>query len=382
MSSRSGSMVTAATGPRLSLAPPKSGSSTAAQSHVPPAAAVAADPLLPSDLAPMPVSFNAGSPGLARHILCYGDSLTAGYYSKGRRFEPYARALAEGLDLAGLSCKVSFCGHSGRTAEEMVHAAGSSLTDVVGLRGKGLLRMLEEDGPFDLVIIMAGTNDLGFGATHAQLLEWLRSLHAMCHDRGVRTMALAPPPAPCSNSAREGDRRQLLASIQRWCHGVERIVSCVDPADYLPMSESKVWDHDGLHFSPVGSRALGRGLAKLCLDLVATVEQKAQNFFSKHVAQPLQQPPQLSQPPPHKQAPPPQQQRQLSTGLLAGRQTTVAAAVQAQAAPLPTLLRAPCSMQKAQAWSHQPPAVPTAAAALASARVVHQRRQPMYAGGA
>lgn len=231
------------------------------------------EPMLPCDLKRMPLTFKTGLPGPAKHILCYGDSLTAGYFNKGRSFEPYARALTEKLADIGMACRISFCGFSGRTAEEMVQTASGSLKDIVGLRGKGLIRTLEEDGPFDLVIIMAGTNDLGFGADHSQIIGWLQSLHAMCHERCVPTVSLAPPPAPCSGPAREVNRQHLAAKLKRALQvcrkGVERMATIIDPADHVPMENAKLWDPDGLHFSAAGSRTLGRGLAAVVVERLA-----------------------------------------------------------------------------------------------------------------
>lgn len=224
----------------------------------------------PAELMRMPLTFDTGMPGPAKHILCYGDSLTAGFFNKGHSFEPYARTLCEKLADSGMACKVSFCGFSGRTAEDMVQTAAGSLSCVVGLRGKGLIRTLEEDGPFDLVLIMAGTNDLGFGATHERLLGWLRRLHRICHERGTPTVCLAPPPAPCAGKPREGDRQRLVALLRRAFQGNDGKVIAMDPAEYVSAADAKLWDHDGLHFSQAGSRALGRGLASLVLEWFAS----------------------------------------------------------------------------------------------------------------
>lgn len=233
------------------------------------AAPAAADYWLPSELAQMPVTLRApASPAgrSSRRILCYGDSLTAGFFSGGTRFEPYARALLRELSAAGVSCEVSLCGHSGRTTREMVEAANSTLRDVVGLQGKGLSRILQENGPFDLVLIMAGTNDMGYGAQQDEILERLRSLHEVSHRCGVDTVVLAPPPAPHSGAGREVIRQRLVRLLHRMAGTTDRIVACVDPADYLPASETRFWDPDGLHFSPAGSRQLGKCLATLAME--------------------------------------------------------------------------------------------------------------------
>lgn len=226
-------------------------------------------PMRASDLTTMPVALSttAGSGTQPpRRILCYGDSLTVGFHSRGASFEPYAQALVREFNIAGVSCEVSFCGHSGRTAKDMVEAADSSLRDVVGLRGKGLRRILQENGPFDLALIMAGTNDMGFGAQHEEILRHLRMLHEVCHERSVPTVALAPPPAPSAGAARELTRQRLVGLLQNMAQRSDRIVACVDPGDYLPSSGTRFWDPDGLHFSAAGSQQLGRCLATLAME--------------------------------------------------------------------------------------------------------------------
>lgn len=220
--------------------------------------------LVKQELASMPVSFVAGEGGMSkRRILCYGDSLTVGYCSSGQLFEPYGRALSQQLAAAGVACEVSICGLSGRTAKEMAAAATSTLVDVCGNRGKGLRRALEEDGPFDLVIIMAGTNDMGHGTPLQSILQDIHSLHETCHARCVPTVALAPPPAPGVGAAREALRQSFVGMLRTALQCMRGTVCCVDPADYVPLASPAFWERDGLHFSPLGSRTLGHHLAKL-----------------------------------------------------------------------------------------------------------------------
>ena len=60
-------------------------------------------------------------------------------------------------------------------------------------RGQGLGSILEERGPFDLVLIMAGTNDLAMGVAPGMVVHSIQALHAECQMRGVRTVALGVP---------------------------------------------------------------------------------------------------------------------------------------------------------------------------------------------
>lgn len=223
-------------------------------------------PLLPKALASMPVTFVARQTKPIRRILCYGDSLTAGFCSGGRQFEPYGRAMRDALADGGFACDVAICGHSGMTTHEMACAVGSALVDVVGCCGKGLRRILEEDGPFDLVLIMSGTNDMGKGAHQDSVLKSLGQLHAICHAQGVPTVALAPPPAPGQGRDRELSRLSLLQRVQHMTHNTPGIWACIDPAESLPATDARLWEKDGLHFSILGSRTLGKYLAVLAAE--------------------------------------------------------------------------------------------------------------------
>lgn len=226
-------------------------------------------PLGKDALAKMPVSFgkpDAGE-GAPVRVLCYGDSLTAGFADGGCAFEPYGRALAEAMAGLGTPCEVSVCGLSGKTASEMVAGMDSGLTDMMGNWGKGLRRALREDGPFDLVVIMAGTNDIGYGHRPEEIVKDVRQLHVACHELGVKTCLLPPPSAPCGDAPWHATRRQAKQRMEEFAESMSSIACVIDPSTIVPAiagsaaSGASMWDPDKLHFSPVGSRCLGKELA-------------------------------------------------------------------------------------------------------------------------
>mmetsp|Transcript_101831 Transcript_101831/g.263159 ORF Transcript_101831/g.263159 Transcript_101831/m.263159 type:complete len:389 (-) Transcript_101831:409-1575(-) len=235
----------------------------------------AAQPPMPS-IGPMPVSFcSRAQPAVgqpARKVLCYGDSLTAGFCAEGRKYAPYGRALAEALSAAsgGSACEVFVNGHSGHTTEQMVSNLNElAVSDVGGMIGKGLRRCLDEVRP-DLVVIMTGTNDLGRDAHPQTVLEDISRLHAECHVRGVPTVAIAPPPAPRApqGSAFESNRRRLVSLLSNWARSAYQTLTFVDPAEIVPaVAGARVWDPDQLHFSPAGSHLLAQRLSKLLATL-------------------------------------------------------------------------------------------------------------------
>ena len=98
----------------------------------------------------------ASPSGEGMRLLIYGDSLTAGYHSNGLRFSPWAPALRA---LLGVEA-VDAVGHSGWTSSEMRAAMDEEAADVCGLKKPGMRLAMRTQGPFDAVVILAGTNDL------------------------------------------------------------------------------------------------------------------------------------------------------------------------------------------------------------------------------
>lgn len=202
--------------------------------------------------------------GPRRRILCYGDSLTAGYCDGGRSFAPYGNALERSLTDAGTACEVSVCGLSGHTAKRMAtELCAANARDICGRVGRGLQRVLDEDASPDLVVIMAGTNDLGHGTPPEEIVSHVARLHAACHARDIPTVALT---APCpAKDFRDG----LAAELTRWARTVPNVLACLDTEELVPRGEgSPLWDKDTLHLTPEGSRTLGQRLARHVLPML------------------------------------------------------------------------------------------------------------------
>jgi len=167
------------------------------------------------------------------------------------------------------------------TAEEMAQGSHASLVDQCGIPWKGLARVLDEDGPFDLVIIMAGTNDLPYAHTRATAAANLRQLHLACHRHNVPTIALAPPPAPVGNQRWRNNRQVLLEEMVVELRDLRAQVTCMDPGQMLLATDAMMWDPDGLHFSQIGSYALGKSLAKSVLEVCDPSEDGTPRRFER-----------------------------------------------------------------------------------------------------
>uniref|UniRef100_A0A7S4JXD0 SGNH hydrolase-type esterase domain-containing protein n=2 Tax=Odontella aurita TaxID=265563 RepID=A0A7S4JXD0_9STRA len=212
-------------------------------------------------------------------FLCYGDSLTAGYCSP--EFAPYADALSESLGGAA----VDHAGMSGWTAERMVRRADSDRESAFGLVYPGLRRLVRcrSGRRYSVVILMAGTNDLGFVPAEA-IAANLARLHSMCHDAGVNTVAVTVPQSAFASdvtargrlSLREKQREvnDLLRDFAADANsgsGSSRERRClfVDMESRVPWSEGSAdWMSDGLHMSKAGYEKFGRLLGPLISNFV------------------------------------------------------------------------------------------------------------------
>lgn len=186
------------------------------------------------------------------------------------KFEPYGRSLAKVLGaLLKAPCEVLVCGHSGHTASEMVaNMDKNAITDVGGQVGKGLRRsLMEASRPFDLVLLMTGTNDIGKSVEPSTVLEDIIKLHEVCKKHGVPSVALSPPPIPMDAFV-EGNRRHLRDLIAMWSSTAKNVRAFIDPGHFIPATVAKAWDPDRLHFSPMGSQLLGQQLANTVLPLL------------------------------------------------------------------------------------------------------------------
>ena len=184
-------------------------------------------------------------------ILCYGDSLTAGTSGFNEEY-PYAPYLEAKLrETRGDNVMVRYRGLPGWTTEHMVE-------DLDGER-TGLRSALRKD--LSLVILLAGTNDMGYGKSADEITANLKLLHNVCLDYGVpKTLAIGIPP---SGYQSQNEAAAALAStVSANLEALEedpRVTFVPFPFEYERDGDN--WYPDGLHFSKTGYKLLGESLA-------------------------------------------------------------------------------------------------------------------------
>ncbi|PKY05169.1 SGNH hydrolase [Aspergillus campestris IBT 28561] len=193
-------------------------------------------------------------------ILCFGNSLTAGYYQFGLDYHPYAWKLESRL-------KAAFPSHT-----FLVNAEGLPGDLAIGPPGRFLPRIQEKCGErhYDWVIVLGGTNDLGYGYAPERIYPALQDAWNVALTGGSKVLALTIPECAAKNAALDSKRADLNARIL--AHEAERF-HAFDLHAKIPYHASseefkeKMWD-DGLHLTPHGYDLVGNEVADHLIELI------------------------------------------------------------------------------------------------------------------
>lgn len=118
-------------------------------------------------------------------ILCFGDSLTAGYTASGLKYHPYHKVLGRKLREAfpGLRVEISSDGLDG------------GLTQHFSWRLRTIYREHgpPQEVPFDWIIVLGGTNDLSLHVPPGTIFEHLERTWSFAKLRKCKVLALTVP---------------------------------------------------------------------------------------------------------------------------------------------------------------------------------------------
>ena len=205
---------------------------------------------------------DAGMVIAAPKVFCYGDSLTAGTSPPLNQEFPYAKHLQEKLrTMPGLeSSIVRWKGYPGWTSSALLSEGGlPALLDNIHASA----------GTLDLMIILAGSNDLAYETDSQAILNSITDMHDIALSKGSKTIALGIPPSGWqvqSNSARVL-ANSVNSQLESWAKENESIFFAPFPIQEFDRS-SGFWSPDGLHFSPDGYKKIGESLVPIVADIL------------------------------------------------------------------------------------------------------------------
>jgi acyl-CoA thioesterase-1 len=174
-------------------------------------------------------------------IICFGDSLTAGFRSPttddpGPTDTPYGTFLQQHLSTRAVVRVSGVCGE--RTAEMVERLP----RDVLRLRPS-------------YVVILGGTNDLGWNVPPPEVMTNLRHMYESARESAIRPVAVTVPSIRGFDAYIAG-RLELNRMIQTYC--ADNDMPCVDlfgaTAEPLTGRLAAPYSNDGLHLSISGYR--------------------------------------------------------------------------------------------------------------------------------
>lgn len=185
-------------------------------------------------------------------IVCFGDSLTAGYQSPTRdvpciQETPYGSFFQE---IVGAQATVITSGVCGEVTADMV---GRFRPDVLAQRP-------------DYVVILGGTNDLGWNKRPAEIFSHLRHMYELALGAGIRPVAVT---VPSIRMAADPHAREWVQDLVRRRQDLNRLIldyaarHAVASVDlFTATAEPDTWllapcySNDGLHLTTEGYRKM------------------------------------------------------------------------------------------------------------------------------
>lgn len=198
-------------------------------------------------------------------ILCFGDSLTSGFCHHGLTEHPYSDRLKELITSA--------------FPHRQVHIFTNGEPGDIASNQPWERRLAEElkKRPYDWVIVLGGTNDIGNALTGEQTMKGLERTWRSILFKGSQLLALTIPEChvkiPWLDEARDHVNEKILNYKARNFH-VFDLNKALPYYSLSPNDREEYWD-DGLHLSPSGYDWMGSLVAKALIPLLKEEEAAA-----------------------------------------------------------------------------------------------------------
>ncbi|KAJ5149236.1 hypothetical protein N7448_000814 [Penicillium atrosanguineum] len=182
-------------------------------------------------------------------ILCFGDSLTSGYYRYGLEYHSYAIKLTDILEAEFPNTKIHL---------EVDGLPGDMVIDPMG---DFLPRIRDKCAKtkYDWVIFLGGTNDLGNGNSANMIYSALEDCWDVALSSGAKILAMTVPECAVKSDSLDMNRDALNSRILERESEQFRVVDLHSKIPYHSATENfqmEMFD-DGLHLTAKGYDLMG-----------------------------------------------------------------------------------------------------------------------------
>ncbi|KAJ6107851.1 SGNH hydrolase [Penicillium sp. IBT 18751x] len=193
-------------------------------------------------------------------ILCFGDSLTSGYYRYGLKYHPYAIKLTAILEAEFPTTKIHL-EVDGLPGDEVTHPAGEFLPRIRDQCAKT---------KFDWVIILGGTNDLGVGQRVDLIYHALEDCWNVALSSGAKVLAMTVPECAAKLDSLDTKRNTLNSHILKRESEQIHVIDLHSKIPYHSATEAfqrEMFD-DGLHLTAMGYDLMGTVVGESLVNLI------------------------------------------------------------------------------------------------------------------
>ncbi|KUJ11157.1 SGNH hydrolase [Mollisia scopiformis] len=202
------------------------------------------------------------------HILCFGDSLTAGWsLSTHPVLHPYAGSLEAtlGKSLPSINVSTDVQGVGGDQTECPPNVCPGFLP-----RMEKLYQELDDSQHYDWAVILGGTNDLNAGRDAPEIYTSLQKVWGIPLSHDTKVLALTVP--ECGYCEPITNKRKAVLNDNILKHPADNFFTfnLHDSVPYGNMSEEmrkEIWD-DIIHFTPKGYDLVGSRIAERLTEIL------------------------------------------------------------------------------------------------------------------
>jgi len=202
------------------------------------------------------------------HILCFGDSLTAGFSQYGTIYHPYAWSLQSSLESLLPSTTV-INDIQGLSGDMVVYPLGRFLPRMEDLYTNPKM-------PYNWAVVLGGTNDLGRDQKADEIFDGLLKVWDIPLQQGTKVLALTVPECGVCSPVLDKRRDKLNNKILEYKAENYYTLDLHSAIPYWSMPEeqrNEIWD-DGIHFTEAGYDLMGSIISDRIIQLILEPEGK------------------------------------------------------------------------------------------------------------